>query len=520
MRRSRRFSPSTAVLVFGVALRVVFGIVTPPQWAYDNHFEPVRIIVEERRLPRADECWECYQPPLYYLIAAGPYTLFSQVAEAASASTRPEYAPKRWAEKAVQMLSVVFGCVTLVAARQTLRLVLGADGRREAAAMSVIAFLPQHVYMSAMATNDALTYLFAALAIHFAIRAHQRDPGADAIPGGIALEARAPRVRGGRMRPWVFVGVMSGMAVLSKGYGAVTGASIVATCGYFAWRVGRLGNERSATSDPVHSIGEGPTRAEWLRRAVVVLLLTSLVGAWPAIRNVRHYGRPHVDNFEFFRTAMLCQPPGSIDRTEFLSFHPVALWRYPWVHVTHVNSFWTELYGRLWFDYEPMHTLSAHSGWRKLQARASRLSPNWNERRWQHVLSYSDTDMPPGMRWIARASYVAGLPLTLLILAGFLRALRQGLREFSFLVIVIHLLAALAVPVVQTLRLPHFSAMKAAFALSALSSVPIMAALATSGRRDRISAGLVSASLLVGVLVGLLNAAYAWELLRLFAGMG
>jgi hypothetical protein len=37
----------------------------------EAHLEYVQIVDEENRLPNRQECWECHQPPLYYIISAG-----------------------------------------------------------------------------------------------------------------------------------------------------------------------------------------------------------------------------------------------------------------------------------------------------------------------------------------------------------------------------------------------------------------------------------------------------------------
>src|SRR5262245_43864828 len=60
-----------AVVGFGIALRIALGFATPALISNDNHMPPMQIIAHEHRLPRPDECWSCYQPPLYYLFSAG-----------------------------------------------------------------------------------------------------------------------------------------------------------------------------------------------------------------------------------------------------------------------------------------------------------------------------------------------------------------------------------------------------------------------------------------------------------------
>ena len=53
---------------------------------------------------------------------------------------------------------------------------------------------------------------------------------------------------------------------------------------------------------------------------------------------------------------MRYQPPGSLSKVSFTSLRYVELLRHPWLHMAHADSFWTELYGRMWFDYEGLKT--------------------------------------------------------------------------------------------------------------------------------------------------------------------
>jgi len=197
----------------------------------------------------------------------------------------------------------------------------------------------------------------------------------------------------------------------------------------------------------------------------------TLVGVWPAIRNLALYGRAHVDNFELRRTGMHTQPPGSVAAIDFLSLRFVKLMEYPWVHRAHVDSFWTELYARFWFDYEGiMITLRQSPEWAEHSGRALRTWGGWTPQAWDEILRWTHKDVPADLARAARLGYLAGLPLTLAVLAGAGVAARRALGELPAALLVLHLLGSLFIPVFQTLRLPYFAAMKAAFALGGLSS--------------------------------------------------
>ena len=119
--------------------------------------------------------YEDHQPPLYYLLAAPIYRLFGG------------------AVLPLRLLSVVFGAVLLVLAFATVSVIF--PTRHELALMTAafIAFIPQHVAMTAGVNNDTL---------------------AEVVVGGV-LWALAAYLGGGDDRPWA-VGLLLAAALLTK----------------------------------------------------------------------------------------------------------------------------------------------------------------------------------------------------------------------------------------------------------------------------------------------------------------
>ncbi|MBU0640596.1 MAG: glycosyltransferase family 39 protein [Planctomycetes bacterium] len=430
-----------AVLALGVALRIAVAVVTPPERAYDDHFAPLHVILDQGRIPDAADCWECFQPPLYYVVSAGVYAASMQVAEQVGAEHEQAVSAGR---KAVQFVSVVAGAVTLWLCLLILRRMCELSPGREALVLACVGVLPRHVYMSAMATNDAFTYMVASIAIYAAL----------------SVQAGGWTTRG-----CLVAGALAGAAVLSKGYGAMTVLAIAGTLWLFT--------HAKARRLPKHEYWPSFKPVAW------VLVGALAVGVWPTVRNLYIFDEPHVDNYDIFDTPMRFQPPGSIWETEFYSFRLSALLKHPWVHLAHVDSFWTELYARLWFDYEGFAvTLKLYPPWDDFWHRVDALEPVWNARRQRLMLDYGPQDVPPDFRWVAVAGYLAGLPITAALLAGLVLALRRFRRDPALALLTVHFLAGLFVVVFQTLRLPHFAAMKAAFALSGLTTAPVLLGLA------------------------------------------
>ncbi len=485
-----RWVPYTVLLV-GMALRVGLAVVMSADFAYDDHLAPILKIAREGRLPRPDECWECYQPPLYYLVSAGVFRATESSMLASGAS--PDVAGWR-GHKAIQFVSVVAGCATLLVCRAVLRRVSRPTPAVEGLALAIPAILPQHIYMSAMVTNDALTYCVASLAIWATLRAHAADWST---------------------RWCSAAGALAGAAVLGKAYGLVTAAIVCA----LAVLVGLArviqaaqvtGGARGRKASPA-KVRHRPTHLAWraLRPAVLVPALALAVGVWPSVRNQALYQRLHVDNFQFFRTGMHAQPPGATAGVSFSSFRFFRLLEYPWVHAAHLDSFWTEMYARFWFDYEGLTlTLRSSPVWMERRARIQQQHGGWSPATWKAILNWRPADVPADFARVARASYVAGLPLTALVLAGGTLALRRPLGNFGLALLLLHFVGCLCVPLFQVLRLPFFAAMKAAFALSGLSSVPVFAAGAHAALRERWQSAVTIIAWLAVAAVTLANVGY------------
>jgi hypothetical protein len=169
-----------------------------------------------------------------------------------------------------------------------------------------------------------------------------------------------------------------------------------------------------------------------------VFLLTTLFSLSSEIQKFRVAGKFLVSNQDFYNYTN-GQYPGNISRVEFFSFRFVDLMRNPYLSEKTSASFNTEIFARIFFDYE----------WRF-------LSPQAN-----------------GANLIGQVAYVFGAIWALFFVVLFVLRVRKlirdsnywsGLNAFFIISLVVLVLYAL-VPFVQTLRFPYFSSMKATFFL-------------------------------------------------------
>ncbi len=155
-------------------------------WGFDRtgHFEYIAFLLEEGRVPLADEGWQMYQPPLYYGLAAG-------LLELAGLSSLDQSAAEliRWLgcfAAVMQALFLVLALRELLPERPGLVLCAFVFG----------AFLPMQLYIFQFVTNESWVAMLSSAALWWTIRMLRRETSAaweHAVLGaflGLALLAK------------------------------------------------------------------------------------------------------------------------------------------------------------------------------------------------------------------------------------------------------------------------------------------------------------------------------------------
>jgi hypothetical protein len=387
------------ILLAGTALRLAVWWVSPPVNAFDDHLESIALYATQWTRPAPDACWQCYQPPLYYALSAGVLRLSHLISG------------DFWtAWRSVQLSSVVFSLLQLAIAWRLLTLV-GARGLApRLCALAVLALLPRDIYTAVFVSNDAALGLTVSLAILLYLEAIQR--GCD---GRSAWRLLA-----------LFAAVCC--AAWTKQSGLIVAILPVA---FAIWRE----RERSRRQPD----GAGG-RGRLVRGFAWLALGLAIVGA-DELYKFGATGHLLVSN-QHFDDWPSVQKPGSVDAVSFFDLRLIGLFRHPTLSPETLDSFWTELFAKLWFDYEPKFL----------------------------------TDTGPA-RAVAAASYCLGLVALLPWALGMVLAIWRWRSAFERLVLVAVQLAFLAVPLVQTLRFPYFSSMKATFFLPAASLATVFLSL-------------------------------------------
>jgi|GEM_PF-1780654 len=500
--RMARWVP-LVVLLAGAILRVVYTWGCDVRNVYDDHFHVIVTMLHEKRWPRPDEGWQTYQPPLYHVLGALAYCLAAGRTDVLpywmpQARSDPGYARHVAGRKAVQFLSTISGIATLALVWLTLRHLFAGAWFAQSVGMGLVAFLPRHIYMSAMATNDAMTYLWASLCLYAVLRglglptAHSRSrnvgprrerPGRRAYglyprsggrdqagaqideragPERGSLESKAGRAGrrwlgylGSGLRFWVPAGLAAALAMWTKQYG-----------------LGALGTLLAAVLAGVLT-RSASVRGPRIAGALLATVLAIALGIWPYVRTYRLTGNPVASNYTLRPHKMDSQLPGKLSEVSFASLRLGRLLARPWVHLSTVDSFWSEVYGELWFDYGTAMTAYQYRPWIEY------VWPIWKDEsitareRERRGLIWDAGVMPASQLWHGRLLIALGALPTVLCLVGLIAIWRQIPAAVAWVTVVSFLLG-LATPIFQTVRQPFRSSMKATFALSALVALSVL----------------------------------------------
>jgi 4-amino-4-deoxy-L-arabinose transferase-like glycosyltransferase len=376
-----------ALIALGIIVRLVLYVANRPDNAYDDHWAPIETMLKQGRLPRVEDCWECGQPPLFYVLGVVVFKACRPFVDV------PESLYSMQMLKAIQGISFVFGAATVVVAACIITTLFGY--RRSAlVGIGFMALLPRHVYLSAMLANDILSAFFTTLALFLVVR-----PPNDVLPS---------------FRRVALVGFVAGLAALSKGTGL---ALIPGVAFWVAW-----------WSLRAHSLNR------FAKYAVVTLISFLVGGGWLYVWRTADYGNPFMKNMEL-EEFQFEQTESYEGLTSFVP-RPVGLMRVPLLDQTTVSSLPTQLYARLWFDYEP------------------------------YIVGNAEGLVP----W-ARGAYLFGAIPSALIVLGFFWMGKRIRSNVAWGMLLAFFLTNLLLVVVHTITYRVYSAMKATYLLPSVAAL-------------------------------------------------
>jgi len=297
-----RWAGALVVSIFcmGAVLRLLLCWFNPPQNAFDDHYEPIFLIMQTGATPPKDACFQCYHPPVFYWISAS----IGHIALSCGMDV-PHVV------KLLQFVCCFYGISTLGVCYLILRK-FPFSTFSMAIAFGAICFLPRHIYMSAMNSNDTISYLFVAISIYLTM---------------VVLE------RG--VTPWrlLLLSTILTLTVFTK-YTAFAVLPAVLLALLWAYGVRLI-----------------ISRKQLVLSILAALSLPLLTLAGYMALNLRQYHNALPWNLSMYDpSAHRPRDPGGIN---FLSFEPWRDLSMPMLAPGKLHSFWTMIYSGMWFDTEP-----------------------------------------------------------------------------------------------------------------------------------------------------------------------
>ena len=417
------------LIISGAVLRLLLYWANHPANAYDDHFKPIGIMISSGWIAPLDACWQCHHPPFFYAIGAfvGKAALTLGLTEGAVL-------------KVLQFLPCLYGLLTLPVVYAALgRLRLSPLAR--VSGLTLVSFLPRHIYMSAMHTNDTLAALVVSLSVLLLIKATD--------------EGFPPRTT-------VLLAITMTAAVLTKITALITipmaGAALILML--------------IPSIDGV----SGTDRKGLKLRFLAAFTMPIAVLAALIMINYSNYGTFFPVNLEVldFKMKMTFLPGKEF--ISFFHFNPLLVIKTPVLTDESVNSFWTVIYGKFFFDIEPKFLF------------LSELKSAWASTYYSYFTGESAVFAGVGgfsrvHLLFGRVLTTLGLPLLILSIAGFFRAITT--RVTWSLPLGAVLLANLAGVLFITISLPIYSSMKAAYLLNSLVPFAFFFAMGAAWLEDK-----------------------------------
>lgn len=288
------------LILFGSILRLSVFWVSPPNNAYDDHLQVISIYAKDSKRPAPFQCWECYQPPLYYSISAVVYNTAKKIGLSHS---------NCW--KVVQGINPVLSIIILIIGYQILLL---SNLKRQSVAIiiSFLVILPRDIFTSAMIGNDYLLTFFSVIALYIFCK------NLDAL-----------REKKKILFWFVALVFVSLLGSLSKQHGLLLfllpGVIFLFLC--------KKENRKI------------------LNRAIPILLIGLALSTCEEFWKYNKTGKFLVSNQHYFDYAKN-QFPGSLEKVEFFTFRILNLYKEPSISNDTSASFFTELFARTFYDYE------------------------------------------------------------------------------------------------------------------------------------------------------------------------
>lgn len=300
MRGSRSVLVVAVLLALGAGQRVWNVMHYPVFMGFDSkgNWEYIELLLRNFALPALDAGWSTAHPPFFY--AMGAALGFLQDA------SDPETVGR-----SLVLLCAALGLAAVAATAWLAHRCSGGSTRRSVLATMLLLFLPVHISISTMLSEELLTSALVTFTVV-----------------GLVTEMNRPEsARSAMLRP-ALLGAVAGLALLTK-----LSAAMAIVAGGLAL------------------LAEAPRRgmARALRTAAVFGLAAALVGGWFYALNLWRYGYLYPHGLSS-HAVMFDMPPGSRGVADYVAFPVAAFSTTQATDPALLHSVWGTTYASIWFD--------------------------------------------------------------------------------------------------------------------------------------------------------------------------
>ena len=269
----------------------------------DGHLEYIDYILRNGSLPLADEGWQMYQPPLFYVLCAFLLKPFASSTASDSAILSLRFVS---ASFALIQVFIIFLCLRSLYPHQRWKQSVGTV---------FAAIVPANLYLSHHISNEGLAALFVTASIYFALQILNNPEKS--------------------IWPQMATGAFLGLALLAK-FSAVIAVPIIATA--IAWAVaGRRPSLVTTQTAFIWSV---------CKTILIVCGTCAAFCGWHYARVWHHFGKPLVGNWDPSLPFAWWQDPGFHTPSWF--FHFGQCFSTPLF--SSIHGFADGIYSTLWGD--------------------------------------------------------------------------------------------------------------------------------------------------------------------------
>ena len=148
------------IIITGTIIRIFYLMHTSyldRSYDVEGHLDYIKYLFNHNlNIPSVNECWECYQPPLYYLFSTLFYALFN------NSQISPIIV--------LQILSIFVSIVVIIVAYYLFKILFKKNLKLILLSLSLFTFWSGNIIFSIRITNDTFFYLFTSLSILYLLK--------------------------------------------------------------------------------------------------------------------------------------------------------------------------------------------------------------------------------------------------------------------------------------------------------------------------------------------------------------